>query len=182
MRPMLILALLPLALPAPPELVRVVLLGEYTPAETVAALERVRRAAAWWEQRAPAPVYAQVEQGATLAAPADLEAWLADIPPHDVYTVYIVKAPALPGGTHGAASHAMRLALVTYDAPLSPDAVMAHELGHLLYDLRHTCPSEGSDIMCNHIEAWRLGRLGCGTLAQLGAPCQRVGLPLMGGR
>lgn len=177
----IILALLPLALPAPPEPVRVVLLGEFTPAEQAVALGRVRQAATWWEQRAPAPVYVQaVAEDAPLAAPADLEAWLADLAPHDVYTVYVVRGAALPGGTAGAASHAMRLAILAYDGPF-PDAMMAHELGHLLYDLRHTCPLEGSDIMCNHVGAWRLGKLGCGTLAALGAPCQRVGLPLLEG-
>ena len=176
----MIALLLALSLAAPPLPVRVVLLGEFTPAEQAEALGRVERGAAFWSERAPEPIHAEVSQGATLAAPADLEAWLADLPVHEVATVYVVRGAALPGGGVGAASHAHRFALVAYDAPFA-EAVAAHELGHMVYGLHHACPHDGADMMCGFVGAYRLGRLGCGTLAQLGGACWRVGLPIVGG-
>jgi hypothetical protein len=188
--PLAFIAALLLSLsPAPvTEPVRVVLVatdeGGYTDEQQAAILARVGRALAFWSDRAPAPIATTVEAAAPLAAPGDLALWVADLPPHSEYTVYVVNneatGRALPGGSYGAASHALRFALVTSQAPLSAEATLAHEVGHLLYDLRHVCPADGgSDIMCNWVGAYRLGKLGCGTLGQLGAPCERVGLAMV---
>jgi hypothetical protein len=189
---LLILALfLPPAAPAPaPTPVRVVLVatdeGGYTDEQRADILARVERALAFWYDRAPQAIATTVEAAAPLAAPGDLALWVADLTPHSEHTVYVVNNEAtglpLPGGSYGAASHALRFALVTSRAPLSAEAVLAHEFGHLLYGLRHVCPDGGgSDIMCNHVGAYRLGKLGCGTLGQLGRPCQRLGLMMVGG-
>jgi hypothetical protein len=186
---LLILALSLPAAPAPaPTPVRVVFVatdeGGYTSEQQADILARMERALAFWSDRAPTPIATQVEAAGTLAAPADLTLWVADLTPHSDATVYVVNNEAtglpLPGGSYGAASYAYRFALVTSRAPLGAEAVLAHELGHLLYDLDHVCPRDGgSDIMCNHVGAYRLGKLGCGTLGQLGRPCQRVGLAMI---
>jgi hypothetical protein len=169
--------------PAPPLPVRVILVGAFTPAEQAEALARTQRALDFWSARAPAPVYAEAQLAAALAAPADLSAWMASLGGHERPTVYIVKAPPYPASPlRPWASYALRYALMTYDFPLGAEATLAHELGHLIYDLEDTYPCGETDMMCNQKSAYRLGRLGCATLAQLGGACQYVALPMMGGR
>lgn len=177
----LILALLPPA--APPTPVRVVLVGAFTPAEQAEAVSRVERAVAFWEARAPQPAGAVVVTPPVLAVlPDSYPAWLADLGFHDEYTVYILNTPPYPfGPVHWHANFAQRYTVTTYNHPVSTEATLAHEIGHLLYNLPDLYPCGETDIMCNPASAYP-DRLGCATLAHLGAPCQRVALPLLGTR
>jgi hypothetical protein len=180
---LLLIALLGGAAPIPAPLpVRVVLVGDFMPAEQAEALARTQRALDFWSARAPAPIPAEAQLGATLAAPADLGAWMASLGGHEAPTVYIVKAPPYPATPlRPWASYVLRYALMTYDFPLGAEATLAHELGHLIYNLRDTYPCGETDMMCNQKSAYP-HRLGCATLAQLGGACWRVGLPMVGGR
>lgn len=183
-----LLALLICCSTAPPEPVeplRVVFIsadaGVFTKAEEAEGLARAARALAFWEARAGLPFPLAVEHGGSFVAEGEVGPWLAELGAHDALTVYVVKVPPYPfGPVRAYALHELRYAVVTWDAPLGPEAVLAHELGHLLYGLADTYPCGETDVMCNPSSAYP-HRLGCATLAQLGGRCWQVGLPIVGG-
>lgn len=58
-------------------------------------------------------------------------------------------------------------------------ATIAHELGHVLYDLPHQY-QDAEDIMgLVPLAAYERHMIGCSSLAQLGRPCQHLALPLI---
>lgn len=100
----------------------------------------------------------------------------------DIPTLYIVytNGTALIHGSHGTAAYDFMFAVTTDSSPW-PEATIAHEFGHLYFGLpdlyKENCNT--TDIMCNHVEAYRLGKIGCQSLAILGRPCMSVALPLI---
>ncbi len=101
----------------------------------------------------------------------------------DIPTLYIVytHGTALLSGTHGTASHQFMFAVTTSASPW-PDATIAHEFGHLYFGLPDWYldgECNQTDIMCNHVQAYLNGVIGCKSLAYLGSPCMSVSLPLI---
>jgi len=101
----------------------------------------------------------------------------------DELTLYIVytNGAAFVTGTHGAASYELMFAVITSSSSW-PEAIIAHEFGHLMFglpDLYHDNPCNVTDIMCNPVQAYRMGMIGCQSLATLGKPCMFVSLPLI---
>ena len=84
-------------------------------------------------------------------------------------------------GYGGYAQNYYRLIAVLNDRAL--DARIAHELGHIIYELPdwYTIPGKctAPDIMCDGEAAYKQGIKGCNTLAFIGHPCYMVYLPLI---
>ncbi len=102
---------------------------------------------------------------------------------HTELTLYIIsqQGPILSDGAsiaHGVALP-FEFAAVTTTVPIGNiETLIAHELGHLLYGLPELCGGNGSDVMCDPINAYPF-RYGCATLAELGKPCYNQNLPLL---
>lgn len=190
-RLLLLLPLLALALgPAPharaaPDLgvrpVRLVLRSTdaavLTAADAARITAHVEAALAWWSARGPDRL--------TLAAvAAESGPWLpGEMDPDPVPTIYAVGDP----GTDAYALHRRGWAYIASGLPDEewPHTV-AHELGHLLYDLNDLYLTRDCgrtlDIMCASRTAYDAGTIGCVSLAALGRPCQRTYLPLLEAR
>ena len=84
-------------------------------------------------------------------------------------------------GYGGYAQNYYRLLVVLNDR--AEDARIAHELGHILYDLpdwyRRPGKCNAPDIMCDAEAAYKQNIKGCNTLDFIGAPCYRIYLPLV---
>lgn len=101
----------------------------------------------------------------------------------DIPTLYVVytNGAALVHGSHGTASYTFMFAVTSNSSPW-PAATLSHEFGHLFFglpDLYHTGDCIITDIMCNHVQAYKLGIIGCQSLALLHQPCSTVALPLV---
>jgi hypothetical protein len=101
----------------------------------------------------------------------------------DIPTLYVVytNGTALVHGSHGTASYTFMFAVTSNSAPW-PAATLSHEFGHLFFglpDLYHQGDCVITDIMCNHVQAYKIDFIGCQSLALLHMPCNKVALPLV---
>ena len=163
-----------------------------TPGQTVTdadiqqAGQIVCDALAWWTAHHPAqPVFAAGTPQVVDMPQPGTDGWLQDMPvrPADVVVwVYLNRTPVyffpVVGRDAGGLAYG-RNALVVFDQQSLPwltQAVIAHELGHVLYRLPDwynddpTC-ARGIDIMCNASAGYINGIVGCRSMAWLGYPC-----------
>lgn len=79
------------------------------------------------------------------------------------------------GGYAGANTHydVVLITSTTTDLPNATAALLAHELGHVLYDLPdlYTGGCQHTDIMCNPITAYNERIIGCESRTTMGLPC-----------
>jgi hypothetical protein len=139
----------------------------------------------YWQDRAPQPVpFALRDERTIYRENVQTVVWFRglltfDNPAAEIYIVYNDVSGSPIAGTYGEAYPYYRAAIVV--SRYHGDQVMAliaHELGHVLYQLPEA-PCDAIDIMCEPIPAVERGALGCATLAELGRECYRVGLPLV---
>lgn len=156
---------------------------DWTPARAAAATAAVEAARAWWAQRLgePAPAPLPTPALRPVDNPYIPALWM---PPADgTLQIYVVAHRpgadlGLVGGHSGLAWPGRIVALEQPRyGPLAP--LVAHEIGHAVYRLPDL-DSDATDIMARGYQiAYRRGVVGCTSLAALGRPCQRVGLPLL---
>ncbi len=192
-----VVLLLLLLLPAPVQR-SVRLIVVQPPYETVdaaavwAAQQGVIDAAAFWRSRAPFTVDLLLVETSIITTEIDVFSgteWsigLAD--PNDVTIVIIDnrnsgKLLFTRQGGWAQPWNALAVVLLRHVVGLNAlPAMIAHELGHVLFDLPDLYAIPGAcsmpDIMCYQVVAYNAPTIGCVSLALLGAPCKRVYLPV----
>jgi len=170
------------------------------PNETVDAVaiqtaqQAVVDAAAFWHDRAPFVVDLALASTEVLTTEAEVytdTAWSAGLASTDVSRVTIAvidnrnSGKLLRGRQGGWAQPWNALAVAVLRHVVGQNALpamIAHELGHVLFDLPDLYPILGAcahtDIMCYQVAAYNMPTIGCTSLATLGYPCQRVNMPL----
>lgn len=150
-----------------------------------AALGAIQTAMAFWQGHAVLTITST--SILTLTDPttfSDLTWSLPMLAPNGPVTIFIldntVSNARLPGGDVGDAQDYFRAIWVCQFGDVLP-AVLAHELGHVLFDLPdlYRTPDQCAhpDIMCDHVAAFQRGFIGCNSLAFLGTPCHAAYLP-----
>jgi hypothetical protein len=99
--------------------------------------------------------------------------------PPDV-TLFVIDSPySLTGDAVGQSQTPMGIIWVLRTDGEAFEATVAHELGHVLYDLPHAYDA-GADIMgLVPLAAYQVPMVGCASLERLGRPCARVFFPLV---
>lgn len=166
----------------------------FTPEEQALATQQVRDGIAFWMDRAPLSTQVRVRSSQLLTTDADVFRTVEWSQPFwntsatAGITLFVIDNSessdafwdTLPAFCYPQYSVAMILL-----SQRVQDAVaisVAHELGHLLYnlpDLYYDGPCTGIDIMCEPVMAYRMRFIGCTSLATMGSPCQRVVLPML---
>lgn len=170
------------------------------PDETIAPDDETRAATivhdalAWWSAHTPKQPTFTVDALRVVSMPRPgSDGWLQDIPVHPpdgvAVWLYVNHDPfyLIPGNGRDVIGTVYGSnALVVLDPrqlPWTPQSTVAHELGHILYNLPDwyrtdpTC-TRGMDLMCNAEAAYVHGWLGCRSLAWIGSPCKTTYLPL----
>lgn len=167
---------------------------ELTIAEQVLGIDAVVAAASFWERKHPASPQLPVDRDSILHIPAPSDvytnpAWAYNyVTLNDEETFVIIidnsaTGKQLGGHSQGWASYVV-YALITGIAgtPTLP-ALIAHELGHLVFnlsDLRAPFASPSArDIMGASVWAFRDDVIGCPSLANLGFPCRKLYIPVV---
>jgi hypothetical protein len=182
----LVLITLPVAIDRPVRLVFVQPAGEtFTAEEQAEALESVKATLSWWEELAPisttltisATNVITVEEGVS-----DPPWWIERyFEPSPFITIAIVDnsesgSDLWAGGWAGANTHYDVILATNPDLnlPNALAALLAHEMGHVLYDLPdlYTRGCQHTDIMCNPVTAFNERIIGCASRAVMGMPCQ----------
>lgn len=166
----------------------------FTIEEQQQVVASVKGAIVFWSDLSPLTTtlaIASTELFTTTFAIYDNPQWFDAIfdRPHDITIVVVDNSSngkPLPAGNFAGANTHYDVIVVTTRAnnlPGEQAALLAHELGHVLYDLpdlyTHGC--SGVDIMCNPITAYGAYTIGCVSLEYLGYPCQRIYLPAIAG-
>lgn len=157
----------------------------YTQQEQEETVQAIERASAFWN----VPVRIVSTQVITTnvnvySETIDKWASLKVVSPQTVYLYVIDNSEhhnVLFTGYGGYAQNYFRLIVILNDA--DQDAYLAHELGHILYNLPdwYLIPGKcnSPDIMCGSVDAFRKNIKGCNTLEFLGTPCYKVYIPLI---
>jgi len=194
------LFMLALVIPHAPVTRSIRLVVVQPPNETVDAVaiqtaqQAVVGANAFWHDRAPFVVDLALASTEVLTTEADVygdTAWSAGLASTEVSRITIVVIDNRNSGkllfAHrgGWAQPWNALAVVLLHPVVGQNALpamIAHELGHVLFDLPDLYPIPGAcahtDIMCYQVAAYNMPAIGCTSLATLGYPCQRVNMPL----
>lgn len=145
----------------------------------------------WWQQHAPHPITHTLGVTEVITPDADvyhdLRSWslpylTENNPGMTLFLIDNSTSNALLFDDSGGESQDYYGAIwaVMHGVPDS-GAVIAHEVGHVSYHLNHpaTCGNGTLDLMCYQgmVTAYRLGFIGCASLAALGAPCTDAYLP-----
>lgn len=200
---MYIVMLLLLLLPPAPIQRSVRLIVVQPPYETVdaaaiqTAQQGVRDAATFWRMRAPFVVDLVLVSTEVITIEGDVyrdTAWSIGLADPNYVTIVIIDnrksgGKLLLGRQGGWAQPWNALAVMLLRQSVGQNALpamIAHELGHVLFDLPDLYVIPGAcsmpDIMCYQIVAYNTPTIGCVSVARLGYPCKRVYLPVaMGG-
>lgn len=158
----------------------------FSPAQRATTRAQVADALAWWDRAAVAgglapPGLALVEVQTAQVDDPFAPLWFAplvtyDNPALEIYVVANHRARALLRGRFaGEAAPAYRALFAVAHAYPGLAPTVAHELGHVLYDLPDLYERPGQcramDLMCYPAPAYAAGTLGCRSLATLGQPC-----------
>jgi hypothetical protein len=155
----------------------------WTAQERTEARAGVLAALDFWQQLAPAPIPLAITSERTITTTGDIYAQLTWSRPYwqpPGLTVFLIDGNAWILGTSLAQSQTP-LGLIWALRASGDDfaATIAHELGHVVYELPHQY-QDGNDIMGFAVTAaYQAGRIGCASLAELGRPCVSVWLPLI---
>ena len=154
-----------------------------TPAEWAAARASIADAARFWEARAPITTTLRIADDISVITMdgdiVDSFAWSQPYWSRDL-TIFVIDTPQPLLGAYLAQSQtALGLVWAVWGAGDTFAATIAHELGHVVYGLPHQY-QEATDIMgLDPIVAYQHHWIGCASLAELGAPCQSVWLPVV---
>jgi hypothetical protein len=157
----------------------------FTVEEQEQARANVEEAIGWWEELAPISTTLTISATdiITVGDAVDKPPWWITryFEPSPYITIAIIDnsesgAPLWGGGYAGAntAYDVVLITSTTTDLPNATAALMAHELGHILYDLPdlYTNGCQHTDIMCNPITAYNARIIGCESQATMGVSCQ----------
>jgi hypothetical protein len=149
-----------------------------TTAQPVDVTPTAQRLAVWWQARGIAVTVTVAPPLVLASDPCTTRGWYWDVP-HEGATLYLVDAMCpVWGSYYGVAFRSAGLALVALPTP-GADAVMAHEVGHLLGAADHPM---GSDLMSTNLgQAYVMGLLSIGTWREIGGaePAYAVALPMV---
>lgn len=190
-----VLALLVAFLP-PPKMTRAITVvfveppGEqFTGTMQAQAYADTAQALAWWEALSPTPTTLRITATRTMTVTSDVYATLPYF--SGDLTIVIIdnqqSARLLDDRARGLANPSAGMVWVVHGTGgISLQADIAHELGHAVYGLPDRYQTPGAcvamDIMCfRHDQAYAAHWIGCGSLADLGAPCRATYLPIAGG-
>lgn len=186
----IIIALLFSVTPVPVERdIRIVFVqptGEtFTIEEQAEARATVEAALGWWTGLSPISTTLTISATESIMvedAVNDPPFWILDyFEPSPYVTIVILdnseSGDTLWGGGYAGANTAYDVVLITNtttDLPDATAALLAHELGHVLYDLPdlYTGGCQHTDIMCNPVTAYNESVIGCESRAVMGVPCQ----------
>lgn len=156
----------------------------YSPVRATQAQTAITSAAAFWSGYAALSVTSTSILTTTGDTFGDLTWSLPMLAPNGPVTIFIldnnVSNARLPGGDVGDAQDYYGAIWVCQFGDVLP-AVLAHELGHVLFGLPdwYRAPElcAHPDIMCDHVAAFQRGFIGCASLAFIGTPCHEVFIP-----
>lgn len=157
----------------------------FTLEERAQAREAVEAALGWWEELSPISTTLTISATETItveSAVNDPPWWIERyFEPSPFVTIVILDnsesgSELWAGGYAGANTYydVVLITSTTTDLPNATTALLAHELGHVLYDLPdlYTKGCYHTDIMCNPITAFNERIIGCLSRAAMGVPCQ----------
>lgn len=188
---LLITLLYPLTPGAPaPRLIHIVYVqpqeasAPLTLTQQAAARASIAEALAFWQDLAPQPRPLTIADERTITASGDIEdsfewsrpAWQG---PPDLTLFVINSTKPLLGNSLAQSQTPLGLIWALRGDGDAFAATIAHELGHVVYGLPHQYQDAGDIMGLAPIVAYQQRFLGCSTLAQLGAPCRQVWLPLI---
>ncbi len=149
--------------------------------------DEVNNAFAYWYRNAPQVVSHEIIDTTTIHVdnPFSNAVWLTNTSVFEggVLDIYIIanRNELLFSQYAGVAVHNYNSVLIVEKSLTGFEPTLAHELGHILYNLPdwYTSPGKCSmDIMCYAPRAaYSADRLGCRTLEYLGGKCHYVYLP-----
>lgn len=188
MRLLFILALL---LPqAPPARGLVVVFVEpkgetFTADEQAAAMAGIDGALAFWRDHLADPIAVNVITTEFITATdrmTDSLDWSQPYwaSPNDV-TLFVIDSPyPLVGDAVGQAQTPLGLIWVLRTDGDAFAATVAHELGHVVYNLPHAYDDPDDIMGIVPLIAYQRGTIGCTSLARLEQPCARLYVPMVG--
>lgn len=182
----LLLAGAPLDPPRPIQLIYVEPPGAvWTAEERAAAAAGVQAALDYWQELAPEPAPLAITSARVITTTADIYQQLEWSRPYVAgppeLTIFLIDGTAPLLGTSLAQSQTP-LGLIWVLRGEGDDfaATIAHELGHVIYELPHQYQDAGDIMGFVPTAAYQARRVGCPSLAALGRPCASVWLPLIG--
>jgi hypothetical protein len=157
----------------------------FTAEEQTRAGETVEAALGWWAALSPITTTLAISAAEAITVEEEINDppwWITRyFEPSPYVTIAILDnsesgAPLWGGGYAGAntAYDVVLITSTTTDLPNATAALLAHELGHVLYDLPdlYTGGCQHTDIMCNPVTAFNERIIGCESRAVIGAPCR----------
>lgn len=157
----------------------------FTIEEQAQARTAVEAALSWWEELSPISTTLTISTTEAITvekAVNDPPFWILDyFEPSPYITIAVLdnseSGDELWGGGYAGANTAYDVVLITStatDLPNATAALLAHEMGHVLYDLPdlYTGGCQHTDIMCNPITAFNERVIGCESRVAMGVPCQ----------
>jgi hypothetical protein len=186
--------------PAPsPRTIRLVLIAPVGETVDMTAIQTAQQsvmgAASFWHDRAPFAFELWIASTETITTTADVYtrdiAWAMGLGDPQHITIVVVdnrvsRRQLLLGDAGGWAAPWANLAVVTLRQAVGLNAlaaIIAHELGHVLFNLPDLYDIPGActhtDIMCFYVAAYNTPAIGCASLAALGYPCQKVHMPTL---
>lgn len=164
---------------------------QLTADEQATAMQSIASGAAFWQDHSPIATSIPIVGSSVVTVTGDVYGSLEWAIPYLVddnpgITVFVIDNSNsrrwLFGDAVGEAQDYYGAAWVVLDGIPGDDglaAVVAHELGHVVYGL-DDLPAGPRDMMrMPPTVAYRDGAIGCTSLAALGAPCQKVYLPFV---
>lgn len=181
---------------ATPRQVRVILVvppGEMlTNQERIAYRAHAQAAFDWWQMHAPEPIPHILGITEVITPDTDVYHELRDWsmpylvegnPDVVLFLIDNSESLALLFDDSGGESQSYYGAIwVVMNGVPSAEAIITHEIGHVSYYLGHPKECGGAiDIMCYQsiVTAYRLGFIGCASLAALSSPCKYIYLPMV---
>lgn len=149
-----------------------------------AAQSAIESAMAFWQGHAQLVIVSTSIISLTGDTFGDLTWSLPMLAPNGPVTIFVLdntlSNARLPGGDVGDAQDYWGAIWVCQFGDVLP-AVLAHELGHVLFGLpdwyRVPDACAHPDIMCDHVAAFQRGFIGCQSLAFIGTSCHAAYLP-----
>lgn len=189
---LLTLALLIQPVPRPVRIILVVPPGEMlTEAERADYRTYTQASFDWWQQHAPEPIVHTLDTTEVITPNADVYHDLRWSMPYLIennpgVTLFLIdnseSGRLLFNDSGGEAQPYYGAIWAVMNGVPSVEAIITHEIGHVVYRLEHpkTCGAV-LDIMCylGLVTAYRLGFIGCASLAALNAPCTYTYLPMV---